>query len=111
MQVRQEALKAYREIQNGLRARAEVKDTFYRHKLAMQKTYDALKEEYEDLKKIIFTMTYQLKEESYYEASAHFLLLRDRQSHCAMGMIESCNFFYSGPFIICIDWAYVDIFS
>lgn len=97
-QIKQNSLLNYRNIQTGLRKKAELIDQIHRNKLSLEKTFLKLRSELDQINIISFQMRYQLVRESSKEHNLRFTLLRERQARCASGNVEACEYFHASFF-------------
>jgi hypothetical protein len=85
----------YRNVQAGLRARANIVNKYKAHRYQEQKSFDALLSERTELLKYMSTMRYNLYKEEKAEAEMRWVLLRERAAHCAEGEESMCDYMNS----------------
>lgn len=95
--LRKEALISYRNIQSGLRAKSNLLSTWRTKKAQDSRSLQSLREERVALIKYRFDLRYLLSyKESTPESNTRWELIREREHDCAMGNVDSCDYFHRG---------------
>lgn len=93
--LRKEALIQFRNVQAGLRSKGEVLSKWQQQKVRMIKSYDSLVQERQAIIEYLKIMRYFLhNKEVSREQETHWMLIRERENHCAMGSLDACDYFH-----------------